>query len=184
MSQNIPKYIFVHHTGGTELNPLADTSHHTFEMVNAEHRNNPRVWLGHLSSLGFAIGYHYFISKEGKVTQGRMIADEGAHCVGYNLQSIGICLAGNFDLTFPTELQVKALTSLLVRLKVDYPVPILPHRAKAAKSCYGRNLSDTWASDLLTTPVATSCAAEKEEITRWKMAYNWIDELLKKRFRI
>ena len=146
------KYLIVHHTGGTDSNPLADTSHHTFEIVNTAHKNNPRINLGHPSTLGYYIGYQYFISKAGIVTQGRADTEEGAHAVGYNSNSVGICLAGNFDLTLPTEAQKEALKSLLRRLIALYSVDIanvVPHRTFANKSCYGAKLSDSWARDLL-----------------------------------
>lgn len=112
MNKNIPKFLIIHHCGGTDLNPLADSSNQTFEDVNAYHRTAPNVWLGYLSSLGYAIGYHYFIEKNGKVTQGRADTDEGAHCKGFNTQSIGICLAGNFDATMPSQAQIEALKAL------------------------------------------------------------------------
>ena len=58
---NTPQYIFVHHTGGTDKDPFADTSHHTFEGVKNYHL-----------SLGWQdIGYHYFIEKDGTVHTGR-----------------------------------------------------------------------------------------------------------------
>ena len=145
---NIPKYLIVHHSGGGEINPLVDTSGHTFETVNEYHRG---LW-NFPSSLGFYIGYHYYIEKSGKVTQGRADTDEGAHCIGKNKESIGICLAGNFDLTVPTKEQVGALKELLSRKRVEWAVPIeniVPHRKFADKSCYGKNLSDDWCQGIL-----------------------------------
>lgn len=170
MNKNSVKYLVVHHTGGTESNPLEDTSHHTFVQVNAWHRVDPDVWLGYYSSLGFAIGYHYFIDKKGKITQGREDKDEGAHCKGYNTQSLGICLAGNFDVTMPTKEQIDALTALLKAKKTEYSIPnekIVPHRKFANKSCYGKHLSNDWLQQLLSEPiVSTPCTAVVEEQKR------------------
>lgn len=144
MKENKPQYIIVHHTGGTNANPLADTSHHTFAMVNNWHKQK---W--HFESLlGYYIGYHYFIDKSGKITQGRDDLEEGAHAIGYNTSSIGVCLAGNFDATYPTKEQEESLKKLLIELVQEYNIPvqnIIPHRLVANKTCYGRNLSDTWA---------------------------------------
>lgn len=140
--------IIVHHTGGTDSNPQADTSGHTFETVNEWHR---RQW-NFRSSLGHYIGYHFFIDKAGKVTQGRSYTDVGAHCLGKNTSSIGVCLAGNFDVTDPTPQQVESLKVLLKRLMLDLNVPptrIYPHRKFANKTCYGRRLNDQWASSLV-----------------------------------
>lgn len=145
---NRPDCIIVHHTGGTDANPLADTSNHTFEGVNEWHRKQ----FNFKSSLGYYLGYHYFIDKAGKVTKARNHADVGAHTIGKNTTSIGICLAGNFDATMPTEAQIQALTKLMRSLCVSLAIPttrIYPHRKFANKTCYGKNLKDTWAQDLL-----------------------------------
>lgn len=167
---NKPEFIIVHHTGGTDADALADTSNHRFEDVNAWHKQNPNVNLGEPSSLGYYIGYHYFIDKNGKVTQGRADKDEGAHTFGYNARSIGICLAGNFDLTLPTQAQVDALTSLLKQKMDTYKLPIesiMPHRHFAAKTCYGKKLSDTWAQSLVKQkPVQNSRAELQALITQ------------------
>ena len=40
------------------------------------------------------VGYHYFITTNGKLQYGRPIGDAGAHCRGHNHDSIGICLHG------------------------------------------------------------------------------------------
>ena len=139
----------MHHTGGVDSDPLADTSHHTFEIVNEWHR---QLW-NFKSSLGHFIGYHYFIDKKGVVTQGRADWEEGAHTKGYNTQSIGICLAGNFDATKPVKAQETALRALLLQLMNKHGIAdtdIVPHRKFANKTCYGRNLTDSWARELVT----------------------------------
>lgn len=146
--QNNIQWIICHHTGGTDANPLADTSNQTFEIVDAYHKS---LW-NFVSSLGHYIGYHYFIDKTGKLTQGRADTDEGAHTIGYNLKSLGVCLAGNFDATFPVQAQIDTLKTLLSQKSSQYNIPlgkIVPHRIFATKTCYGKNLSDTWASDLI-----------------------------------
>lgn len=154
MATNKPQYIIVHHTGGTDANPKEDTSHHTFEVVNEWHK---KLW-NFKSSLGFYIGYHYFIDKTGKVTQGRKDTDEGAHTVGKNLSSLGICLAGNFDVTKPTTEQVTALKALIKAKMSEYGIPLdnaVPHRKFAKKSCYGSLLPDGWVQDLFKEPAPT-----------------------------
>lgn len=146
--RNVPKWLIVHHTGGTQANPLADTSHHTFEVVNNWHR---QLW-NFRSTLGRYIGYHYFIDKSGKITHGRADGDEGAHCIGYNRSSIGICLAGNFDATLPTKEQEHALSELLHTLMATHNIgkdKIVPHRRFSNKTCYGRKLDDDWARRLV-----------------------------------
>ncbi len=100
------------------------------------------------------IGYHYEISKAGKVYAGRAESEVGAHCKekSLNYKSIGVCLDGNFDVELPTAEQVKSLKKLLMdicaRYKIGYD-KIYPHRLFATyKSCYGSKLSDKWASNI------------------------------------
>lgn len=147
---NKPVWIITHHTGGSDTDPLSDSSNFTFEQCNELHKEKFNM----KSSLGFYVGYHYYISKDGTVKQARADTDEGAHTIGYNTQSLGVCLAGNFDLTLPTKAQVDSLTKLLQEKSKFYsltPEFILPHRRFANKTCYGKNLADNWASKLSMT---------------------------------
>jgi hypothetical protein len=152
MRTNTPVWLIIHHCGGIETDPLFDTSNQTFEQVNAWHQSNHNVNPGYPSSLGYYIGYHYFIEKSGTVRQGRLDTDEGAHTKGMNTTSLGICLAGNFDVTLPTAVQISALKQLLSNKSKEWNIPhanIVPHRRFAQKSCYGMRLGDNWAADLL-----------------------------------
>ncbi|MBP7006886.1 MAG: N-acetylmuramoyl-L-alanine amidase [Candidatus Pacebacteria bacterium] len=154
---NKPIYLIVHHTGGTDANPLADTSHHTAKMVDEFHKS--KGWDG--------IGYNWFIEKDGKLVKGRDENKTGAHTIGYNDKSIGICLAGNFDTTLPTKEQTETLRKLLLEKMVQYSIPkenIVPHRKFASKTCFGRKLVDTWAMELTekSKPVENSEARAKK----------------------
>ena len=40
------------------------------------------------------IGYHYVIYRDGSIHKGRPVSEEGAHCVGHNKNSIGVCYIG------------------------------------------------------------------------------------------
>lgn len=145
---NKPLYLIVHHTGGTDAQPLADSSNYTVQQCNADHKAR----FNFISSMGWYVGYQYFIDKNGVVTQCRADMEEGAHTIGKNNSSIGICLAGNFDATLPTAAQITALRDLLVARMYEFGIPaenIVPHRLFAAKTCYGKKLSYTWAADLV-----------------------------------
>lgn len=167
-SVNVPAWLIIHHTGGSDTKPLADTSHHTFDMVNNDHkaRGFPK------SSLGFHIGYHYFIDKNGGITQGRLEKDIGAHTIGYNDKSIGICLAGNFDATLPTEAQINALRAILKAKMESYGFgrdKIVPHRKFASKTCYGNKLPDSWAADLVEpSPLEMFVALQNAQLELFK----------------
>lgn len=92
---------------------------------------------------GFAtIGYHYVIYRDGSIHEGRPLEQIGAHCVGHNKHSIGICYIGGCasDGKTPkdtrTPEQKEALLSLLKRLKARFPnASIHGHRDFAAKAC-------------------------------------------------
>lgn len=43
------------------------------------------------------IGYHFFISRDGKVHATRPLERMGAHARGWNAHSIGICYEGGLD---------------------------------------------------------------------------------------
>lgn len=52
----------------------------------------------HLDSQGwFDIGYNFVIGEDGNVYEGRGWDYVGAHAPGYNTQSIGICVIGDFS---------------------------------------------------------------------------------------
>jgi hypothetical protein len=139
---NTPKVVITHHTGGTDQYPLLDSSHHTVDIVNRWHKSR---WPGFVSRRGYHVGYHYFIEKNGRVTQTREHDEEGAHCIGMNRSSIGVCFAGNFDVTYPTKEQIEAWNVLYNRLEVEFPsIPTYPHRRYATKSCHGRLLADDY----------------------------------------
>ena len=92
---------------------------------------------------GFAcIGYHYYITKDGIIHNGRPVSQVGAHCLGMNDKSIGICYEGglNSDLRpedTRTVFQKSALISLIRDLLTKYPLitKIYPHYKFANKSC-------------------------------------------------
>jgi N-acetyl-anhydromuramyl-L-alanine amidase AmpD len=154
---NKPDKIIVHHTGGSDANPLQDSSNFTIAQCNELHKERFNM----KSSLGYYVGYHFYIEKNGKVTQTRAYTDEGAHVKGQNTRSIGVCMAGNFDATMPTKEQVESLKTTMLKVCADCKIAkdkVFPHRLYATKTCYGKNLSDTWARDLIvdTKPTITS----------------------------
>lgn len=139
---NNPTVVITHHTGGTDQYPLLDTSHHTVADVNAWHKTR---WPEFISRRGFHVGYHYVIEKDGKVTQTRDHNEEGAHVIGMNKSSIGVCFAGNFDATLPTDAQLNAWHLVYSKIRQDYPdIPTYPHRKYATKTCHGKLLSDDY----------------------------------------
>ncbi|MFH0752768.1 MAG: peptidoglycan recognition family protein [archaeon] len=127
------RYIIVHHTQRTKDFPAY-------------------VKLRHVRVRGWEhIGYHFLIgrgrpfTREGKLYMGRPERYVGAHALGYNHRSIGVCLIGDLDKRKPTKRQMDSLFSVLRDKMREYGVPVenvLGHRELpgVAKSCPGKNL--------------------------------------------
>ena len=92
---------------------------------------------------GFSdIGYHYIVHLDGKIEDGRDVNIAGAHCVGHNSHSIGVCYIGGLSADGKTAkdtrtpAQSMTLKSLLITLRKLYPTAkIHGHRDFAAKAC-------------------------------------------------
>ena len=78
-------------------------------------------------------GYHYYITKDGKIHAMRPLEKMGAHAKGYNRNSIGVCYEGGIRDGAPadtrTDAQRESLTALLVALVSAFPgSKIVGHR--------------------------------------------------------
>ncbi|MBQ2890954.1 MAG: N-acetylmuramoyl-L-alanine amidase [Clostridia bacterium] len=51
---------------------------------------------GHLKNGWSGMGYHFYIRKDGSIFRGRPIDTVGAHTLGKNAVSVGICFEGNY----------------------------------------------------------------------------------------
>lgn len=101
------------------------------------------------------LGYHFVIgngtdTRDGQVEVGSRWPKQkwGAHAKTpdnrYNEHGIGICLVGNFDVTHPTEAQLRSLSRLVAYLMKTYKIPpdhVLGHRDTKSTDCPGRYLS-------------------------------------------
>ncbi len=96
------------------------------------------------------IGYHYLIENvKGciRVIKGRMEMTPGAHAIGFNRKSIGICVVGNYDKHGLPKDKRKVLVDLLIHLcKFELIIPenIIGHwqtyemrSVKVKKTCPG-----------------------------------------------
>jgi N-acetylmuramoyl-L-alanine amidase len=99
-----------------------------------------RDW--HVKQRGWSdIGYHYVIGLDGVLFDGRPIEEIGAHCLGHNTHSIGICYVGGLDLSgnpkdTRTDEQKNTLDKLLGDLKQVYPdATIHGHNEFSNKAC-------------------------------------------------
>lgn len=91
---------------------------------------------------GFSkIGYHYVVTLDGQVERGRKQEEVGAHCLGHNANSLGICYIGGLDVwgqpkDTRTPRQKFTLSVLLTQLHAQFPKAIIRgHREFAKKAC-------------------------------------------------
>lgn len=99
-------------------------------------------------------GYHFIIGrKPGEIMMARPLRRTGAHILGRNSDTIGICLLGGhgsnehdeFKENF-TEWQDEAVRALIQYLRKIYPTikRIAGHNEFAAKACPGFQVMDWW----------------------------------------
>jgi len=71
-------------------------------------------------------GYHFYIRKDGAIKSMRPLQEEGAHALGYNAHSIGICYEGGLDRNGKpadtrTPEQKHSLRVLVLTMLKDFP---------------------------------------------------------------
>ena len=121
--------IVIHHTG----NPYDDDL--SAEQIHASHQ--AQGWAG--------VGYHFVVRKDGSVELGRPDWSIGAHAYGFNSDSIGIHVCGNFMQAEPTKAQLDALPQLIADICDAYGLIaadaiVVGHRDLMATACPGDNL--------------------------------------------
>ena len=159
---NSLKYLVLHHSGGTDADPQADTSHHT--AIDIEKWHLSKGWEG--------IGYHYVIQKDGTVWAGRPEDYHSAAVINHNSDTLNICFPGNFDRKeglpnrLPTHEQEMAFMELYVDIVKRHPQltpdTVIPHRKLQKKTCYGLNLSDTYGQELAKKALLTGQGEVKD----------------------
>ena len=115
---NAPKYIIIH-CSATKV-----TNNVSLEEITKWHK-----------AQGFKnIGYHYYITKDGTIHKGRDEKLYGAHTIGYNSNSIGICYEGGLDKNGKasdtrTPEQKQSLIDLILDIKERYSIKkVMGHR--------------------------------------------------------
>ena len=105
-----------------------------FDASRIDKWHRDRGWSG--------IGYHYVILLDGTIEYGRDIEKNGAHTLGHNTGSIGICYIGGMDKEMKsakdtrTEAQKESFLLLLKTLKRFHPeATIHGHNNFSSKKC-------------------------------------------------
>lgn len=118
---NMPDMIVLHH---------ADYSVYSIEEVHQLHLD--KGWAG--------CGYHFFIRKDGSIYRGRPENSIGAHCLGVNSHSIGICAEGKYMTEQMPMSQRKAIIELCKHISSKYNLrAIYGHRELYETDCPGVN---------------------------------------------
>lgn len=101
--------------------------------------NDIRAW--HKSKGWSDVGYHYVITLDGQIQEGRPLDKIGAHVKGHNQGSIGVCYIGGVDADKKpkdtmTDLQETAMVNLLQSLKKQFPQSTIHgHNEFSNKAC-------------------------------------------------
>ena len=77
------------------------------------------------------VGYNYVIEEDGRIQYGRTLFKPGAHTLGHNRDSVGICVVGNnLDPEQSwTEAQEESLKELVRALRMIFPgLSVAGHR--------------------------------------------------------
>lgn len=106
----------------------------------AEHCTPEDIHRWHLNNGWAGAGYHFLVTKDGKIYRLRPEDTVGAHASGSNSDSIGICAEGNYDYETMPEAQKKSLIWLINYLKNKYHITkVIGHRDVNNTSCPGKN---------------------------------------------
>jgi len=165
---NNPNKIIIHHSA---------TDGGTFESIRKYHMDKGFV----------GIAYNYLIETDCSVHIGRAETATGAHTLGQNEQSIGICLVGNFDEYEPTVEQYATLKLLIAEIRLRWgDLPLFRHSDFANKTCPGRRFDlamvdypkdlSEWAKEAYDYEVAnglTDGTRPKDPVTREE---NWVTD--------
>jgi N-acetyl-anhydromuramyl-L-alanine amidase AmpD len=123
---NNPEIIVIHHSA------TKDGQVNDFNAIKNYHINT-KGWTD--------IGYHWLIEYENNnvvVKKGRDEKTIGAHTLGYNEKSIGICVVGNFDVTAPSKEIIEMLKLLILDIYKRYGRLLIHYHCEFAnKTCPG-----------------------------------------------
>ena len=99
------------------------------------------------------IGYHFVVRLDGSVEPGRPLGEIGAHCLGKNRVSIGVCYVGGVEADGKTPAdtrtpaQREALKMLVDELRRIFPnADVRGHRDFARKACPSFDATAEYAS--------------------------------------
>lgn len=105
----------------------------------------------HLGQGWAGIGYHLVINTDGTIEQGRPLDKVGSHSgPAGNVDSIGICLIGNFQNYAPKYKQLEALIWAIKKVREVFgDIPVAGHKDVMATACPGKHFPWAWLKERL-----------------------------------
>ena len=99
------------------------------DEIRQWHTSPPRNWSD--------IGYHVVIRRDGTLEEGRDIERPGAHTLGQNKNSIGVCLVGGYKGQFDFNYrQLESLMTFVGIIKERFPdIELNGHNDYSEKDC-------------------------------------------------
>lgn len=164
--RNRTEEIIIHHRAGNG----------TVQSLHCEHVANG--WVG--------IGYHFYVRKDGSIYRGRPLNAVGAHCVGRNATSVGVCFEGNYqaEKTMP-KAQSESGKQLISYLKGIFPyAEIIKHKDCITTLCPGKYFpfDDIVKEDKITVQEAVKLIKEKagieDKTINFLLCYKYGEELV------
>ena len=121
------------------------------------------------------MGYHFVVRLDGTIEAGRPLGSPGAHCLGKNNCSIGVCYVGGVSADGKTPAdtrtpqQKEAMLTLIAELKKLFPdAKVCGHRDFANKACPSfdatrefAKLFPVWVLSILTITALPGCKSVK-----------------------
>ena len=132
-SWHTPRKFTLHHTAGPRPADRA-ASEAEMRFIQSQHMRG-NGWLD--------IGYHFVISPQGDIFEGRPVNVQGAHVKNHNTDNVGISVMGNYMHDPATPQILDAIVRLGQYLKTDFSIgesAFFAHRQLNATACPGDNL--------------------------------------------
>ena len=120
--------------------------HHTVTPADIDPARIRGIQAYHMDSRGWCdIGYHFLITRDGTIYEGRPLDLRGAHVGGHNTGNVGVSLVGCFHTSGcmdwtpfePPEAMIDAAAAIVGRITALYDIPIDAERVKGHRDHAG-----------------------------------------------
>jgi hypothetical protein len=144
MIEHKPDKITIHHSGLTYIKKVNIIE--KMKALQKYSQSSEKMANGNIKEIWADIPYHFVISGDGEIAEGREIIYSGDTNTEYNPKKhILINILGNFDEQKPTDEQINSLIKLCTYLSKKYNISfeqIQGHNHYAKTACPGKNLSN------------------------------------------